>query len=139
MASKRKSASFEIPDAVRQAGQSGWVYRTSTTTMKAKTTRPAAALPRPPQAERVTAIAMPEAVAARTPEETRQTPVGQVVEQAAARPVAAVQAVTAAGLHASSLAGRLIQLGLRVAIVLFVVPQYLLTGNCLARPSSPRH
>ncbi|MGE5361028.1 MAG: hypothetical protein ACM3NQ_18575 [Bacteroidales bacterium] len=28
MASKKKSPSFEIPDAVRQAGQSGWVYRT---------------------------------------------------------------------------------------------------------------
>ncbi len=28
MASKKKSPSFEIPDAVRSAGQSGWVYRT---------------------------------------------------------------------------------------------------------------
>ncbi len=56
MASKRKSPSFEIPDAVRQAGQSGWVYRTGQTPMKPKTTRPTAPLPTPRRSERVTVV-----------------------------------------------------------------------------------
>jgi hypothetical protein len=47
MASKKKLPSFEIPDAVREAGQSGWVYRTETGGAEA-----AKAAPRTPVARR---------------------------------------------------------------------------------------
>jgi len=70
MASKKRSPSFEIPDAVRQAGQSGWVYRTGNLPMRPKTTRPSAPLPRPPQkGERV-------APAANVAVEAPETPAG---------------------------------------------------------------
>jgi hypothetical protein len=48
MASKKKVPSFEIPDAVRDAGQSGWVYRTGEEPAK-------------PRAQRRTTRSLPEA------------------------------------------------------------------------------
>ncbi len=36
MARKKKHPSFEIPEAVRHAGQAGWVYRTGKTAPKAR-------------------------------------------------------------------------------------------------------
>ena len=132
MASKRKSPSFEIPDAVRQAGQSGWVYRTGNPAMKAKTTRPSAPLPRPPR--RVTAVAAVNVLPLLSPTEPPQTPLSKPI--ATAPPVGgASDAGAPAG---RTVGGWLFGLGLQLAVLPFVVPLYLISGHCLAKFFSHR-
>jgi hypothetical protein len=97
MASKKRSPTFEIPDAVRQAGQSGWVYRTGDTGTRPKTTRPKAPLPPPPRKDRVTAVLPVQALAppAAAPS-TEQTSSLSPEPATETRPVAEVPAVEAA-------------------------------------------
>jgi hypothetical protein len=104
MARKAKPASFEIPDAVRRSGQSGWVYRTGTD--KARSRHAAPAPRRAPTAPAPPAVLPPAAAECVAPE---IVPAGS-----AAAPVAG-----------RTLAGRLVGFSLHVAAVPFVVPLYL--------------
>ena len=128
MASKRKSPSFEIPDAVRQAGQAGWVYRTGDIPAKPKTTRPSAPLPRPSR-DRLTPVADVVVAAAPAPEVATAESAVLIVqsevtaEQSSAPPARA---------GARTLAGLIVSLSVQAVVALFVVPLYLVSGGCLA-------
>jgi hypothetical protein len=102
MASKRKAPSFEIPSAVKRAGQSGWVYRTEPARGKGRQRRGGRAAARPPAHELVTVV---EAVVAPP------------------APLAVTQARSAVA--SPNVAARLVGLGLQVAAVPFMVPLYL--------------
>ncbi len=157
MASKKKSPSFEIPDAVRQAGQSGWVYRTGSVAEKrAKTTRPSAPLPRPPRADRVTPVAPVEVAppAPQAPQPPTEPLQAELVLPLPPEPVqvagvrsedttesevfrsdrtrseeeAPAAASGSSAVAARSVARWLFDIGVQLAVVPLLVPLYLLSG-----------
>ncbi len=103
MASKRKAPSFDIPAAVRHAGQAGWVYRTEASGGKGRQ-RPAA-----------------RRAAARKPARDAVTIAEPVVAAPAPVPVSEGGPAGAP----ANVAGRLVGFGLHVAALPFMVPLYL--------------
>lgn len=142
MASKKKNASFDIPDTVRQAGQSGWVYRTAPgKTEKTAGRKRHAPTPQPEPGgaekapaegvtpEPVVAEAMPPAPAA-----THTTDAAHVAAQppTMSDPLSTPQPSEAAAAEGTmptpshpGMASRIVGFGLQVAAVPFVVPLYL--------------
>jgi hypothetical protein len=151
MASKKKLPSFEIPDAVREAGQSGWVYRTETggaeaakaapktpTARRSAARQPRAAsgratvAPRPAHKARRRRVAaghpLPHpTVAAEVGPEPDQvaTPIAAPAEAAGrAEPPADTAPASTKG-SGPGIASGLIGFGLHMAAVPFVVPLYV--------------
>ncbi len=102
MASKKRRPSFDIPDAVRQAGQAGWVYRTEPAKAGGGRTR-----------RRPTSSGARGSKRAVTP--------GGDVGVATSPPAQAPPPET----PASGWTGRLVGFGLQIAAVPFMVPLYL--------------
>ncbi len=127
MASKKKTPSFEIPDAVREAGQSGWVYRTTDKEKPAAPRSTRAARARSTRSARAPEIAEPEAAVQEI------APVAPAIVDTASEvatsadlpePPTTAAAPQAAAAQAT-IAGRVLGFGLQVAAVPLVVPLYL--------------
>ncbi len=127
MASKKKTPSFEIPDAVREAGQSGWVYRTGIEKTQAASTRSA----RPKQAGSTRSARSATKTRARVkpcpaevPVAQGETPVGQgfSLAEGTSDVVASTPEPAASEV---SIAGRVLGFGLQMAAVPLVVPLFL--------------
>lgn len=111
MANKKKNPSFEIPDAVRRAGQSGWVYRSDPAKGKRHSEAAAHHAPKPvvapPIARPAPAAAAPKPAAPPEPE---------VVVAPTSPP---------ASDNAWNVSTGVVGLGLQVAAVPLVVPLYV--------------
>ncbi len=107
MASKKKNPSFEIPDAVRRAGQSGWVYRSEPVKGKRREEAPA------DQARAMPAV---------PPEPRRPRTTARPKQAETAPPAPQPDATEPTGWSAS---GGVLGLGLHVAAVPLVVPLYV--------------